>query len=486
MRAQVDGYLTEADELYYGGQAGGGKTDLLLGLATTAHHLSIIFRREYSQLQGAKGIIERSRELLADSGARYNGRDGIWRDIPGNRVLEFGAVQLEKDVRKYQGRAHDLKAFDELAHFTESQYRYLIGWNRSVIPGQRCRVVCTGNPPLSAEGMWVVDRWAAWLDSGHSNPAAPGELRWYAMIDDEDIEVEGPDTFDHKGEEITPRSRTFIPARLEDNPFLANTGYRSVLQGLPEPIRSKFLFGDHGIGFMDHRWQVIPSQWIVAAQARWEQLYKAGEIPERVLSIGADVAQGGESGDDFAIAEVGPGAIVTRVWTWTPENPDTATMLFANELRGLIQAAGAPAYIDAIGVGLGAYQRLREWRQPAFPWIASYGTEYRDASGRYGFANWRAAGWWILREMLDPNHGVGLALPPGRELLGDLSAPRYSTNQRAQIILEGKEALRKRLHRSPNLGDAVMHAVSGPVLFREYQAARESNVRYEPVQIGRL
>ncbi len=486
MRAQVDGYLTEADELYFGGQAGGGKTDLLLGLALTTHRRSIIYRREYKQLQGAEGIIERSRALLGNTSARYNGQEMIWRDIPGDRMLEFGAAQHEKDVERYQGRAHDLKAFDELPHFSEPMYRYLIGWNRSTILGQRCRVVCTGNPPLSAEGMWVIDRWAAWLDSGHSNPAAPGELRWYAMIDDEDTEVEGPEPFEHKGEEIAPRSRTFIPAKLADNPFLATSGYRSILQSMPEPIRSKLLFGDFGIGFTDHRWQVIPSQWITAAQARWEELYKQGQIPERVLSIGADVGGGGEKGDDFALAELGPGSIVSRVWKWYPENPDTATMLFAAELGGLIQAGGAPAYIDAIGVGLGAYQELRRCGLAAFPWVASYGTEYRDASKRYGFANWRAAGWWILREMLDPVHKVGLALPPSRELLGDLSAPRYSINTRAQIIIEDKEKLRSRLHRSPNLADAVMHAVSGPILFREYQAEREQNVVYDPVRVGRL
>ena len=486
MRAQIDAYLCEADEIYFGGQAGGGKTDLILGLSLTAHRRSIIYRREYQQLLGAEGMIERSRELLRDTPARYNGQEKMWRDIPGDRMLEFGAVQYEGDVEKYQGRAHDLKAFDELSHFSESQYRYLCGWNRSTIPGQRCRVVSTGNPPLSAEGMWVIDRWAAWLDAAHSNPAMPGELRWYAMIDDEDTEVEGPDLFWHKGEEIIPRSRTFIPAKLADNPFLAETGYRAILQSMPEPIRSKLLYGDHSIGFQDHRWQVIPSGWVVAAQARWEALYKAGEIPARVLAIGADVGGGGEGGDDFALAEVGPGAIVSRVWKWYPENPETATMQFARELAGLIQAGGAPAYIDAIGVGLGAYQRLRERGFAAFPWVASYGTEYRDASKRYGFANWRAAGWWILREMLDPGHKVGLALPPGRELLGDLSAPRYSINPRAQIIIEDKEKLRTRLHRSPNLADAVMHAVSGPILFREYQAKHEDNVTYEPVRVGRL
>ena len=486
IRAQVDACLCQADELHFGGQAGGGKSHLLLGLALTAHRRSIIFRREYKQLLGAEGLIEESRTLLNHTDARYNGQEMIWRDIPGDRVLEFGAVQLPNDVNKYQGRPHDLVAFDELPHFLESQYRYLTAWCRTTIPGQRCRVVSTGNPPLTPEGMWIVKRWGAWLDSAHPNPAEPGELRWYAQIDDDDIEVEDGTPIEHKGETIQPRSRTFIPARLEDNPFLAESGYRSVLQSTPEPMRSKLLFGDYGIGFQDHRWQIIPSQWVVAAQKRWGEKFRAGQIPGTVLSLGADVGGGSEGGDDYTIAAVAPGAMISYVTKWQPPSPDTATMDFASELREEIVRTRAPLYIDAIGVGLGAYNRLRELKMPAYPFMASYKTAYRDASGRYGFANWRAAGWWILREMLDPQHGVDLALPPDRELLGDLTTPRYSVNSRSEIVVEEKEQIRKRLRRSPNMGDAVMHAIAGPPLFREYQAEREEKVVYDPVRVGRL
>jgi len=48
---QIKAYVSEADILYFGGAAGGGKSDLLLGLALTAHKKSIIFRREYLQLR---------------------------------------------------------------------------------------------------------------------------------------------------------------------------------------------------------------------------------------------------------------------------------------------------------------------------------------------------------------------------------------------------------------------------------------------------
>jgi hypothetical protein len=56
---------------------------------------------------------------------------------------------------KYQGRPHDLKAFDEITHFTEAQFRTLIGWLRTDNPNIRQRVVAAGNPPTTPEGEWV-------------------------------------------------------------------------------------------------------------------------------------------------------------------------------------------------------------------------------------------------------------------------------------------------------------------------------------------
>ena len=121
-------------------------------------------------------MFDRAQELLKAHG-KYNVNDKLWRLFTGPTV-EFGAVQYEKDKLNYQGRAHDLKGFDEITSFTESQYRFLIGWNRSSKPNQRSRVIATGNPPTTAEGDWVIKYWAPWLDKTHPNPAEPGELRY--------------------------------------------------------------------------------------------------------------------------------------------------------------------------------------------------------------------------------------------------------------------------------------------------------------------
>ena len=175
---QTDALLCEADELFYGGAAGGGKSDLLIALGIHWHQRSTIFRREFTQLGD---IIERSREIIGERG-QYNATLHKWRLYDG-RIIQFAAVQYRDDVRKHKGRAKDLLGFDEISEFLEYQYQTLSGWLRTATRGQRTRIVATGNPPTQAEGEWVIRRWGPWIDSQHPYPARSGELRWYAMVE---------------------------------------------------------------------------------------------------------------------------------------------------------------------------------------------------------------------------------------------------------------------------------------------------------------
>ena len=136
--------------------------------------------------------------------------------------------------------------FDELGHFSKSQYQYLSLWVRSTTPGQRCRVLSAGNPPRRLEGLWVVQHWAPWHDKTHPDPAAPGELRWPVPIE-EDSERElffrskeeavahlanfgTPPRNALTGEIEPPRSRTFVPGILTENLDLAETNRGAALQ----------------------------------------------------------------------------------------------------------------------------------------------------------------------------------------------------------------------------------------------------------------
>jgi hypothetical protein len=317
------------------------------------------------------------------------------------------------------------------------------------VPGQRCRVVTTGNPPTSAEGEWVIRYWAPWLDAQHPNPAEPGELRWFAVVGGADVEVGSSAVFIHKGETIQPRSRTFIPARLSDNPFLAGTGYAAVLQGMPEPLRSQMLYGDFEIGTKDDPWQVIPTSWIRAAQARWSEEAK----PEgKQTAVGVDVARGGI--DKTVLAPrygVWFGPLEKYPGTDTPDGPTVAGLVAASLTNG------GYANEDVIGVGASVYDlgRLQNLDVRAINFAA--GSDAFDKSGRLGFVNVRAAAYWGMREALDPDSGDGLMLPPDPELLADLTAPKWSMRT-SGIQIESKEDIVKRIGRSPDSGDAVVLA----------------------------
>lgn len=462
---------TQADYLFYGGAAGGGKSDLLLGLGITRHRKSIIFRREYPQF---RDLIFRSQELLGGvKGVRFNGQSMIWRGLPGDRILEFGAVAHDGDLGRYKGRPHDLKAFDEVSDFTENQFRFLTGWARTTHPGQRVRIVAAGNPPTTAEGEWVVRFWAPWLDDQYPRPAAPGELRWFTYVDNQDIEVEGPEPFEHKGEVITPKSRTFLPARVTDNMFLLASGYLSQLQSLPEPLRSQLIFGDFGMKLDDDPWQVIPTAWVLAAQKRWREVKERGDDVGPLSCLGVDVARGGK--DKTCIA-ARYSTFVDEVETYpgasTPDGPAVATLVAqALALRGGLNSSTVRLHIDVIGVGASVYDILKV-AQPYYTWGVNFAeapfSPLYDKSERLRLPNYRSVAYWKLREMLDPATGDNLALPDDRELRADLCAPRWSLRP-GGIVIEDKEHVSARLGRSPDKGDAVALSlltppITGPVV----------------------
>ncbi|MHB8816148.1 MAG: terminase, partial [Steroidobacteraceae bacterium] len=235
---QTEAYFSKADVLLFGGEPGGGKTDLLLGLAFNAHKRSLLLRRQYTNLtpllDGALRI----------NGSRegYNGSPPPKLRISGSQLIEFGAAARPGDEQDWQGNPHDFIGIDETTQFLKTQVRFLMGWLRSTEPGQRCRVVFATNPPLTADGLWIVEMFAPWLDDRHPRPARPGELRWYITDEDgNDTEVAGPEAVMVKGRPVKPLSRTFIPSSVSDNPYLANTDYQSKLDAMIEPFRSILL-----------------------------------------------------------------------------------------------------------------------------------------------------------------------------------------------------------------------------------------------------
>src|SRR4051812_6766508 len=170
---QTEAYFCTADVLLYGGQGGGGKSDLGLGLAFTAHQRSLIMRRKYANLSA---LTERA---IVINGSR-NGFKGspppLLRTDDG-RYIQFAGNQNAGDEEDWQGHPFDFKYFDEATQFLESQVRFHLGWLRSTSAAQRVRAVLGSNPPLTADGDWLIKYFRPWLDITHPKPAKQGELR---------------------------------------------------------------------------------------------------------------------------------------------------------------------------------------------------------------------------------------------------------------------------------------------------------------------
>lgn len=460
---QSAAYHSAADIIGFGGSAGGGKTDLACGKALTQHADVMILRRVGTELTA---IEDRLEGLIGDRRG-YNGTTKIWRTRrrDGQRLqIELGAVQHPGDEKKFQGRPHDLLVFDEAVNFLEHQVRFLLTWLRTTKAAQKCQALLTFNPPQDAEGRWIVAFFAPWLDTNHPNPALPGELRWFGTVDGRDYEVADGRPFvlvddvpsydferaDHAAEDvITPLSRTFIPSRVTDNPYLMGTGYMAMLQGLPEPLRSQMLKGDFMAGVEDDKWQVIPTAWVDAAQARWAARTAKGPMD----SMGVDVARGGKDetviyrrhGTWFDEAVALPGA-------QTPDGPSAAAQVIA------YRRDRAPVHVDVIGFGSSCYDFLVANDIQSVAVNNAAKTQERDAKANVAFYNVRARDYWRMREALDPTNPDPVALPPHPQLKADLTAPRYKLTPGGYLV-EPKEDVVERLGRSPDHGDACVMAL---------------------------
>ncbi|PLX36652.1 MAG: terminase [Hyphomicrobiales bacterium] len=457
---QTEAYFSRADLLLYGGQAGGGKTDLIVGLALNAHKRVGIFRQQVGEL---KGLIDRMDQVLLQAGRKPVSRSANqWTGADGAKI-EFGHLEKSGAHKSWQGRDHDLKCFDEASQIAPHKILYVMSWLRSAIPGQHCRTVLASNPPMGGEGDYLLEWFGPWVDPMHRlyGTVKPGELLWAVFESEgEDIRTiwcDGPEPQMINGRLRTPRSRSFIPAGLGNNPFLGED-YRAQLDSMPEPLRTALLTGDFLAGRSDHARQVIPADWIVAAQARWlGARHRHGESHwrrRRMLSLGVDVAQGGADSTTLAPLMEGNvfGTITRAKGVDTRDGPAVGGMVVQ-----MMRDSCAVAVDMTGGWGGGARLHLENNHIPVTGMVASQGSNAVTRDSRIGFANRRAEWWWRFREALDPKSGDGVALPPGARLAAELAAPRWKLLGR-KILIESKDDIRARLGRSTDEADAVIMA----------------------------
>ena len=206
-------------EVLFGGAAGGGKSygqvvDALLFALKYKGSKQLILRRTFAELD--KSLIRSSLALYPKEIYTFNSSSHTGKFKNGS-IIDFGYCAAEIDVYQYQSAEYDVIRFDELTHFTESQYVYLISRVRGA--NSYPKQVKSSTNPGGIGHSWVKARFVDPSPSGESFTGEDG------------------------------LSRIFLPSLLSDNPFLTegDPGYRERLLALPEREKKALLYGDWNI-----------------------------------------------------------------------------------------------------------------------------------------------------------------------------------------------------------------------------------------------
>lgn len=203
-------YQLDVLDAFYGGAAGGGKSDALLmsalKYAEVPGYNAILFRKTYADLALPEALMDRAAEWLSNTDAHWSSYTKTWH-FPSGASLTFGYLEHEQQKMRYKSAAFQFIGFDELTEFTETSFRFLFSRLRK----------------LEGKGIPLRMRSA-------SNPGSTGH-EWVKR----------------RYVENKSSTRIFIPAKLEDNPHLDQESYRTSLNELDVVTRSQYLDGNWDI-----------------------------------------------------------------------------------------------------------------------------------------------------------------------------------------------------------------------------------------------
>lgn len=251
-----------ADIAIYGGAAGAGKSwslliEALRHVTTNQEFYAVYFRRTTPQIRNPGGLWDESCKLYIDAGGVPVQTILEWKWAKGGRV-KFSHLEHEKSVYDWQGASCALLCFDEITHFTESQFFYMLSRNRTMC-GVNPYVRATCNPDADS---WVAKFLAWWIDgAGYPYPDRSGVLRWFVRKNGEICWADTrEDCIREYGDaslsiddalQVQPKSVTFVSARLQDNQKLMQSDpqYVSNLQALDLVSQARLLGGNWKIRY---------------------------------------------------------------------------------------------------------------------------------------------------------------------------------------------------------------------------------------------
>lgn len=251
-------FATSADICIYGGAAGGGKTFGLL-LEPLRHKNNknfnaVIFRKDYTQVTAPGGLWDSSRKIYCYvKGCFPLKTPKLHWIFKSGATINFAHLGNDEDCLSWQGSQVTMIGFDELTHFSEYQFFYMLSRNRTdsgVVPYVRA----TCNPDADS---WVAEFIKWWIDpdTGYPIPERSGKIRWMVRLNEviywfdtrqEAIDAAIENDMDYEKAVIMAKSVTFIASTLQDNKILMKNdpGYMANLMALALVERERLLYGN--------------------------------------------------------------------------------------------------------------------------------------------------------------------------------------------------------------------------------------------------
>lgn len=266
-----------ADIAIYGGSAGGGKTYSLL--MECLRHIdnpefgAVIFRRQSTQITNEGGLYDTALSMYMPLGAVFKQVPALMCTFPSGAKVSFRHLQYDKNVLDWQGSQIPLIAFDELTHFTEHQFFYMLSRNRTTC-GVKPYIRATCNPDANS---WVADFISWWIDqdTGYPIPERSGKIRYYARMSGEIIWSSSREELEATYGHDAVKSVSFISSSIYDNKILlkANPEYLASLNALPEVEKERLLKGN---------WKIRPTGGMYFKESQ-VQIVKT--IPDKIVAV---------------------------------------------------------------------------------------------------------------------------------------------------------------------------------------------------------
>ena len=232
-----------ADICIYGGGAGGGKTFALLMDPVRRRSIpffgAVLFRRTVPDIRNEGGLWDTSAKVYPHLGGMPVSHVLEWRWSGGFRV-SMRHLEREDTVMSWQGAQVPWIGFDELTHFTEKQFVYMLSRSRSIYPSAPARIRATTN----ADARSWVRKWVDWWidpDTGFAIPERSGVIRWMGMAGEERVWRNSRESLERMLGPNSALSVAFVPAKLTDNPALmeADPTYVAKLRSLNRVDRER-------------------------------------------------------------------------------------------------------------------------------------------------------------------------------------------------------------------------------------------------------